>query len=430
MDSALGEISSAAPMAGANQIDISGLSAVLDRIASPELLARGCVNVIGIEPVQEKLGPRWARMQEHIHDRVEKYIVRHLSASEYHCKVSDAQYIISMPGENAHSAQLRCFRILEEILTTLLGRFTLDQIKIRAIVGAEGEFLLSKTVDAGALARAAAAARLTKAEPAQENNVVAFSPPTRSTITVGERELYLQFEFRPVWDLRREAITSFAMNTAVETEQSRASGVGRINRSQLTDEETAAVDIAASEHGRDILNYLLGRQTQFILHLPCGYETLANSRTRQRFLETVKRLSPELRRYVAFELTDLPVGIPQSRISTLVAILKPFGRGVLAKVRPNRSELLTFHGCGLGGLTLDLQELDLREDEMFERIALFRDLGHLACDRLIAYGVTTRSLAIACWALGLTHMSGSAVAPVVAIPRQMHRFSARDLYRD
>lgn len=429
MDSALGETFSPPANAGGNRIDISGLSAVLDRIASPDLLARGCVNVIGIEPVQEKLGPRWARMQEHIHDRVEKYIARQLTASEYQFRVSETQYIVSMPEESAHSAQLRCFRILEEILTTLLGRFTLEQVKIKAIIGSDGEFLLSKVVDTAALARAAAAAATPKPDPVRKGNVLAFSPPTRSTITVDEKDLHLQFEFHPVWDLRREAITSFSLHTVVETNQSRASNAKTIDRTQLTAEESAAIDIAASEHGSDILNYLLGRQTQFILHLPCGYETLANSRTRQRFLDTVKRLSPELRRYVAFELVDLPVGIPQSRISALTAMLKPFGRGVLANVRPTRSELLTFHGCGLGGLTLDLQALDLREDEMFERIGLFRDLGHIACDRLIAHGVTTRSLAIACWALGLTHMSGPAVEPAVAIPRRMHRFNARDLYR-
>ncbi|HEY5238602.1 MAG TPA: hypothetical protein VIJ62_09500 [Rhizomicrobium sp.] len=430
MSSALGEASSPPVLAGANRIDVSGLSAVLDRIANPELLARGCVNVVGIEPVQEKLGPRWDRMKEHIYERVEKYIARHLTASEYHCRVSDAQYIISMPEENAHSAQLRCFRILEEILTTLLGRFTLEQIKIKAITGTEGEFLIARLVDTAALAKSAAMASAAKPGIVQENNVVAFAPPTRATITVGEKELHLQFEFHPVWDLHREAITSFALYTAVETEQSRASGANKIPRAQLLPEELSAIDIAASEHGRDILNYLLGRQTQFILHLPCGYETLANSRSRQRFLETVKRLSPELRRYVAYELVDLPIGIPQSRISSLVAMLKPFGRGVLASVRPTRAELLTFHGCGLGGLTLDLEALDLREDEMFERIGLFRDLGHMTCDRLIAQGVNTRSLAIACWALGLTHMSGSSVEPPVAIPRRMHRFNARDLYRD
>src|ERR1700690_823304 len=100
MDSALGETLSPPANAGGNRIDISGFSAVLDRIASPEILARGCVNVIGIEPVQEKLGPRWARMQEHVHDRVEKYIARQLTASEYQFRVSEAQYIVSMPEEN------------------------------------------------------------------------------------------------------------------------------------------------------------------------------------------------------------------------------------------------------------------------------------------------------------------------------------------
>jgi hypothetical protein len=334
-----------------------------------------------------------------------------------------------LPGEGAHSAQLRCFRILEEILTTLLGRFTIDQVQIKAIVGTDGEFLISRIVDAVALAKAAATASASKNDQEPDGVAATFVPPTGSSIFVGEKELHLQFEFRPVWDLRREVISSFSIHTIVETDQSRALGGGKVHRAQLTNEELAAIDIAASEHGRDILNYLLGRQCRFILHLPCAYETLADSRARQRFLDTIKRLSAELRRYVVFELTDLPVGVPQSRLSALAAMLKPFGRGVIAVARPNRSELLAFHGCGLQGLALDLQPLDMREDEMFERIGLFRDLGHMAGDQLIAYGVATRSLAIACWSLGLSHMSGPAISPTVAIPHQMLRFSARDLYQ-
>ncbi|HSZ73341.1 MAG TPA: hypothetical protein VK779_00865 [Rhizomicrobium sp.] len=427
MSSALEEI---APSEGDSvlRIDMRGFSAVLERVDVPGLLERGCVNVIGIEPVQDKLGARWPRMQAHIHERVQKYIARRLTSSEYYAPISDVQYVISMPGEDAQSAQLRSFHILEEVLTTLVGRFAVEQVRIGSVVGVEGNYLVTQSVDAVALANAASA-NSSKSADAREGVVVPFLPPRARTIQVGEKELHLQFAFRPVWDLRREAISSFGLQTIVETNHSRPRDV-KIERVQHTDEEVTAIDIATAEHGRDVLNYLLERQTRFILHIPCTYETLANTRTRARFLELLKKLSSDQRRYVVYELTALPIGVPQSRISDLAAMLRPFGRGVIAAARPNRSELLTFQGCGLNGLALNLDELQMRENEMFERIGLFRDIGQLAGDQLIAYGVTSRSLAIACWALGLSHMSGPVIASAVPIPRQMHRFSARDLYRN
>ena len=410
------------------RIDMRGASAVLERVDIPGLLERGCVNVIGIEPVQEKLGARWTRMQDHVHERVQKYIARRLASSEYYARISDVQYIISMPGEDAQSAQLRSFRILEEILTTLVGRFAVEQVRIGSVASVEGNYLVTHSVDVSALA-SAASSNASKAEDTREGVVVPFLPPRTRTIQVGEKELHLQFNFRPVWDLRREAISSFGLQTIVEPGQSQSKDV-KTERVPHTDEELTAINIAAAEHGRDVLNYLLERQTRFILHIPCTYETLANTRARARFLELIKKLSPDQRRYVVYELTDLPIGVPQSRISDFAAMLRPFGRGVIAIARPNRSELLTFQGCGLQGLALDLDELQMRENEMFERIGLFRDIGQMAGDQLIAYGVTSRSLAIACWALGLSHMSGPVVAPPVPIPRQIHRFSARDLYRN
>ncbi len=77
----------------AQRIDMRGVSAVLERVDIPGLLERGCVNVIGIEPVQEKLGARWPRMQDHVHERVQKYIARRLASSEYYANcISDVQY--------------------------------------------------------------------------------------------------------------------------------------------------------------------------------------------------------------------------------------------------------------------------------------------------------------------------------------------------
>ncbi len=428
MSTAAAEINDPSPDAPTT-ISIRDLDSPLDQIASPQLLAQGCVNILSIAPVRDKIGARWERTRNNIYERVEKQIGRQLGACDYQCRISETDYLLSFPSEAQQSAQLRCMRILQELLELFLGQFTLEQIKIRTVTKREGDMLTSEDVDVAVLHKMASGALAAPASLPQFKPTDEPPPSAAEPIRIASRMLYLDFEFRPIWDLRHDAISSFSLNVIAETDQSRSLGEARADRSQLNPDELTAIDLAAAKHGLETLNYLFQRQNRFILHLPCSYETLANSRARPQFLEAIKSFAPELRRYIAFELHDLPTGVPQSRLSALVTMLNPFGRGVIASVRAQRAGTMLVRGCGLLGTAVELETVGLPETEIFARIGVFRERAHLAGDQMIAYGVSTKSLVMACWSMGLSHVSGAAIAPACSIPYQMSRFRPLDLYR-
>ncbi|HVT23312.1 MAG TPA: hypothetical protein VHD95_01690 [Rhizomicrobium sp.] len=417
------------PAAGV--ITIRNLDSLLDQIANPQLLEQGLVNIVGIAPVREKLADRWERSRDNIYERIEKQLGRQLGAADYQIRISETEYLLSLPGDTRQSAQLRCMRILQELLELFLGQFTLEQIDIRAVTKRHGDQLVAEAVDIAAL-HSAATRGATAPQPAAApiGQPVKVAPKLSiDPIRVGNRTLHLDFEFRPLWDLRHDAISSFSLNAIPETDQSRSLGEARADRSQLTPEELTAIDLASVKHGLETLTYLFQKQNRFILHLPCSYETLASSRARPQFLDAIKSFAPELRRYIAFELHDLPSGVPQSRLSALVTMLNPFGRGVIATIRAQRAGSMSLRGCGLLGTAVELEPAGLPESEIFVRIGNFRERAHMTGDQMLAYGVNTRSLVMACWSMGLTHVSGDAIAPACAMPYQMSRFRPLDLYR-
>ena len=423
---------SSSEIPNAANIVIRNLDSLLDQIAHPQLLEQGSVNIIGIGAVREKLADRWERSRDNIYDRIEKQIGRQLGASDYYCRVSETDYLLSFPGDARQSAQLRCMRILQELLELFLGQSTLEQIDIRAVTKRQGETLTAEPIDIATLHRIATGAVAAPAPaPSPPLGVPIAGRPRLSAepLRVGSRTLHLDFEFRPIWDLRHDAISSFSLNAIPQTDQSRSLGEARADRAQLNPDELTTIDLAAAKHGLETLTYLFHRQSRFILHLPCSYETLASSRARPQFLDAIKSFAPELRRYIAFELHDLPSGVPQSRLSSLVTLLNPFGRGVIASVRAQRLGTLSLRGCGLLGTAVELETAGLPESEIFVRIGTFRERAHLAGDQLIAYGVNTKSLVMACWSMGLSHVSGEAIAPACAMPYQMSRFRPLDLYR-
>lgn len=415
--------------AGAGTITIRNLDSLLDQIANPELLEQGLVNILGIAPVRDKLADRWERSKDNIYERIEKQLSRQLGVSDYQARISETEYLLSFPGDTRQSAQLRCMRILQELLELFLGQFTLEQADIRAVTKRQGDQLIAEAVDIAVLHRMAttgvsAPAAAPLGQPVKVAPKLSIDP-----IRVGNRTLHLDFEFRPLWDLRHDAISSFSLNAIPETDQSRSLGEARADRSQLNPDELTAIDLASVKHGLETLTYLFQKQSRFILHLPCSYETLASSRARPQFLDAIKSFAPELRRYIAFELHDLPSGVPQSRLSALVTMLNPFGRGVIAVIRAQRAGSMSLRGCGLLGTAVELEPAGLPESEIFVRIGNFRERAHMAGDQLIAYGVNTRSLVMGCWSMGLTHVSGEAIAPACAMPYQMSRFRPLDLYR-
>ncbi|HEY4125287.1 MAG TPA: hypothetical protein VGM36_11785 [Rhizomicrobium sp.] len=415
--------------AGPADITIRNLDSLLDQIAHPQLLEQGAVNIISIVAVREKLADRWERSCDNIYDRIEKQVSRQLGVSDYHTRISDTEYLFSFPGDARQSAQLRCMRILQELLELFLGQSSLEQIDIRAVTKRQGDTLTAEPVDIATLHRMATGATTMNPQPSSLGKPIAGAPRVSAEpIRVGQRTLHLDFEFRPIWDLRHDAISSFSLNAIPETDQSRSLGEARADRAQLNPDELTAIDLASAKHGLETLTYLFQRQSRFILHLPCSYETLASSRARPQFLEAIKSFAPELRRYIAFELHDLPSGVPQSRLSALVTMLNPFGRGVIASVRAQRLGSLSLRGCGLLGTAVELETAGQPESEIFVRISTFRERAHLAGDQMIAYGVGTKSLVMACWSMGLTHVSGEAIAPACAMPYQMSRFRPLDLY--
>jgi hypothetical protein len=415
---------------GTANIIIRNLDSLLDQIAHPQLLDQGCVNIVSIAPVRDKLAERWERSRDNIYEHIEKQVSRQLGAADYQCRISETDYLLSFPGETRQAAQLRCMRILQELLELFLGQFTLEQIDIRTVTARQGETLTAEAVDIRALQgmtvdpEPSAPARIPIGVPIPGRPKLPVEP-----LRIGSRALYLDFEFRPIWDLRHDAISSFSLSAIAETDQSRALGEARAERSQLNPDELTAIDLAAARYGLETLTHLFRQQSRFILHLPCSYETLASSRARPQFLDTLKSFGSEFRRYIAFELHDLPSGVPQSRLSALVTMLNPFGRGVIASVRAQKLLGLSLRGCGLLGSCVDLEPSGVAESEIFVRIGNFRERAHLAGDQLIAYGVATRSLVMACWSMGLTHVSGEAIAPPCAMPHQMSRFRPLDLYQ-
>jgi hypothetical protein len=149
------------------------------------------------------------------------------------------------------------------------------------------------------------------------------------------------------------------------------------------------------------------------------FETLTSPIARMEFVSACRGLSHDLRPYLVFEIADLPVGVPQSRLNELVTTIRAFGRGVTAEVALRNPTLAMYQGIGLHaiGLNLSAPQDSLTKIEI-ERLGLSaRRLGLLA----FLSDVPTPALVAFARDAGVQWMSGPAIARPVMEPGPMIR---------
>src|SRR5450432_3168916 len=116
------------------QFAIPGIKAA----SSPALLERGCVHVIGLEPLRDRAGPRWEKMRGSVYARLETILRQRLGPSDFFLPLDDVAYLVTMPGTEAEDAQITCLRITYDLYASYLGECSLDSICLYRAKEADG----------------------------------------------------------------------------------------------------------------------------------------------------------------------------------------------------------------------------------------------------------------------------------------------------
>jgi len=94
----------------------------------------------------------------------------------------------------------------------------------------------------------------------------------------------------------------------------------------------AKLDLRALRQARKELKALYDAKATRSMVAAVAFETLANAYTRGLYVKLCQRVPSPLRKYLSFELTDVPSGIASSRLMEILGVLKPFGTGTLLRL--------------------------------------------------------------------------------------------------
>jgi hypothetical protein len=387
----------------------------LKRTASARLARGGASCVIGLGAIRRAAGERWDKMRPTVHPRLEDILSRKLGPSDYFVRLDEDSYLVTMPAVEPEEAQVCCLRVAHELHVGLIGACTIAQLQIANATATDDDTLELTSIVAPQLLTLAERACLDELVGARDAGR-RFS--VRLPIAKTENDGLVR-SFIPIWDARADATSAYrcVVNLPAGDPATLTPNARTVLKIALVALESS---VAALQAGH-------ARGERFVLHLRVPFQTLAYAASRMEFVSACRGLSHELRSSLFFEIAELPIGVPQSRLGDLVATMRPFGRGVTAEVALRSPTLAIYQGIGLHAIGLDLSapqdSLTLTEIERLgasaRRLGLLAYLNEVPSGALVAFARDA----------GIRWMSGPAIAGAMDKPRPMNRLYTNQIFR-
>lgn len=384
---------------------------VLQRLTGNDMVARGSVNVISIKAIRQWAGEWWSQKRGDVWTYVELKLNEHLDRQDMRARISDSEFLIAMNHDQGLAAQATSVKILEDVLTHLLGAASPMDLGIRSVIGIEGGEAVCKPIDASVVLAARA-----RRDSARSPVRVAVDPADESRrtpvafTTAGGAALRVDFTLEHVVSLRRNVTTAVRIEPMVTHLASGRQASARA-LTKLSDRDVAFIDESTLKYAAVFARSAQGPNTPELI-LPASFRTLGTQRGRDLLTGTAGLSLALLRGGVQIELVDVTRGTPAGRLLEVVGLLRALTRGVIARVPPDKEALRVLRDARLAGLALDGSDLSGEAAKIAMDIMAFgRDSRGLA-PMTILQGLPQEGYFAAADTAGLTHASLRANYPL------------------
>jgi len=180
-------------------------------------------------------------------------------------------------------------------------------------------------------------------------------------------------------------------------------------------------------HATCVLSERLGSGERFLMWIPISYDVLSSPIGRMEIASVCRNLSSELRPYLIFEISELPYGVPQSRLSELVGSLRPFCRCVMAQLTARVANYGAYLGAGLHAIGLSLPAPGVSEIEIDSEISKLSVAAKKQQIMSFVLDVPNAALLLSARECGINLLSSPFIGEARNAPTPIKRLPAQDI---
>jgi len=383
---------------------------------SARLAQGGGPNIlISLDAIRQEAGARWEKMRDTIYARLEALLRLRLASTDFFLPIDEVSYLVSMPNSSVEDAQVSCLRIAYELHSGLLGPCSMQHLQIATAHNSGDDVLELTPVVSRHLAGLAERAQILDLLVERNSEPAAPAPQSPQASPPQEREVP-RYEFTPIWDMQREVVRAYRCGSIAHL---CASANEAADPPSVRTREAARLALGTLQRAATALEEHLTHGERFLVTVPVTYEALTAPVARMEFASACRQLACDLRPYLVYEISEMPHGVPHSRLIDLVGSLKSFGRGVVAQLPIESPCQDVYEGTGLIGLGFALppaaRQIPLIETERLcavgRRLGIGTFLGNIATADALRFAIDA----------GVQWLSGPLVAPALPEPKPMCR---------
>jgi hypothetical protein len=411
----------AAPTAQPGEFD--GRLAALMGQGSASVLQAGRISVIGLDRAREKFGDSWERLCSRVDRIARNAIERYLLPGDIYTVWQETSYLIVFASLDLERARMKCLLIADEVMKALFGEAGSDIVSVSSAVtrvepSADGsaQSLLEQfsAPEAPAVAKAS--------DPATPMPVAAGA-----SVKAGLEGVH--FAYRPMWDTTMGVLSAYFCVPIVRPPDGHVPLAEAAAHSSAW-QDLAHLDFAVQEHVQATLLRMQAEGWRALIVLAVHFDTLAAAARRRRYIETLaKSISGEMAKLLVIEIVDVPDGAPPSRVYDLAAALRPYCRGVSARVRIECTDLGAFTGAHVHAVGCDVGALQGSELNVMQLLGRFSRAAEKAGVASFVHGLRSVSLTGAAVGAGFRYIDGEGVAKLVQYPERVSYFNLGNVYR-
>lgn len=237
----------------------------------------------------------------------------------------------------------------------------------------------------------------------------------------------LEWRYQPIWDVKREALTSWYVSPHLKSTGKRVPGYMFENQPALA-RQFAAIDEACLWVSEQALKELIAQGKQALIGVSINARTLTNTQARTRIFSVLDRLEKELFRFRVVKIAGVAPGFPRLYLNEIVLALKSRGLKVVigaAWNEPDMAGLLNIGPLAVGvalPLPITGPAAESTARALMDKLDRHQQRAHAAKVRFFVEGDMTPRLARKLIDLGVDNLSSPALWPDLGMPDAMMRW--------
>ena len=383
-------------MAGAAPDPSHGLAAEvsnkLEAIERIGAVSDGRVCLLDFSVIHDKLGSRWEAKKQDVYDLISRFIQRVSGPSAIHAVVRDCQFVVCYAERDRRDAAAISFRIVEEVLTHLLGTIDPTHVKVGQVTSVTNGKVVSEPVS------------LRKGLVPQSHSTTPLKPKPKVTpepvlVEGGGGRVPIRFRLESIIGVRASNAVGYRLSATLMDEH----GIRPLalrERAALPTASLLAIDLRSLLEAR--ASGLLSGRYRFTM-LPLCIQSFSYSRSRTAIFDVLNRLKVEERSRLLVELVGLEEGAPLSAIAESAALLRPFCRTVVFQTPVGRSGIANLRSARPHALSVAAGDLGSQHAKLAAGLLVMGETAKGVAPLLFATGLTSEALLGVCEVAGFTH---------------------------